>query len=104
MTQAVIDTLKFTEELEATGMERGQARAIARGINGALVRHLATKTDIAEPRANVAKANSSITKPSLAGVRAEIKLETSKAETRLLMRMLYSMAFLFAFIMLVLKF
>ncbi len=117
MTQAIIDTLKFTKELEAAGVERGHAQAIARGIDGALVRHLATKTDIAEVKTNVAEAKISITetntnlaevsnkvtKASLAEVRAEIKTETSRAETRLLWRMACSMAFLFVFIVFVFK-
>jgi hypothetical protein len=48
-----IDTLKFAKSLTDAGLSREAAEAIAQGVAGADVSDLATKTDIAELKADI---------------------------------------------------
>ena len=48
MSNTVIDTLAYAEQLEEAGVQRTQAEAMARALNDALVTNLATKTDLAQ--------------------------------------------------------
>lgn len=113
MTQAVIDTLQFTEELEAAGVDRGHAQAIARGINGALVSHLATKTDIATVNTSIAAVKADIAEvktdiaevnTKIADLRAELMTAIAAVETRLLWRMIGFMTFMTAVFVYIVKF
>ena len=59
MTDAAFDTLAAVRDLEAAGVERAQAEAIAGAVRkaaGAGREELATKTDIANLRADVYRA------------------------------------------------
>ena len=59
MSAAAFDTLTAARELEAAGVERRQAEAIAEGMRraaGADRAELATKTDLAELRADLYRA------------------------------------------------
>lgn len=78
-TAPITDTLEFAEELERVGMERQQARVVARGTNGTLVTHFATKADVARVGSKVAE-----TKAELSGKISEVegKVVQTKAELK----------------------
>ena len=64
MSTATFDTLTAARELEAAGIERRQAEAIAEGMRraaGADRDELATKADLAEVRADLAALEARLT-------------------------------------------
>lgn len=66
-----IDSLKFARKLEAAGLDRKAAEAIAEGVNEVDVSDLATKADIAALREEIG-ANKTELKGDIAGVRQAV--------------------------------
>jgi hypothetical protein len=67
-----IDSLKFARKLEAAGLDRKAAEAIAEGVNEVDVSDLATKADIATVREEMS-ANKTELKGDIASLRTELK-------------------------------
>ena len=87
MATITFDTLKATEDLEAAGMDTRQAKAVVNTLADAFTDTVATKTDIAELRADVVSVRAEIgkleasTKADLAEVKTEIKAEIAAVKT-----------------------
>ena len=81
MATITFDTLKATENLESAGMDTRQAKAVVNTLADAFTDTVATKTDIAELRADVVTVRAEIgkleaaTKADLAEVKTELKAE-----------------------------
>lgn len=76
----MLDTLKYSHQLEAAGIPREQAEAQAEALREALVHgELATKGDLKDLEA--------ATKANIQELRAELKADTKDLETRLTTRM-----------------
>ena len=74
MTAATFDTLTAARELEAAGIERRQAEAIAGTVRTAVAADrdaLATKADLAEIRADL-ETHRAATKADIASLRADL--------------------------------
>ena len=81
MSAAAFDTLTTARELEAAGIERRQAEAIAEGMRraaGADREQLATKADLAEVRADLAALEARLR----ADLATKADLETLRSELR----------------------
>ena len=66
-----IDSLKFARKLEAAGLDRKAAEAIAEGVNEVDVSDLATKADIATVREEIGVLRTEV-KGDIAAVRTEL--------------------------------
>ena len=77
-----IDSLKFARKLEAAGLDRKAAEAIAEGVTEVDVSDLATKTDIAELRQEIGSLRAA-TKADIAELRSEMKEETGSLHTEI---------------------
>ena len=66
-----IDTLKFARSLKAAGADERLAEAIAEGVAGVDASELATRTDVAELRAE------------MADLRAEMRTEIAQVRTEM---------------------
>ena len=75
-----IDSLKFARKLEAAGLDRKAAEAIAEGVSEVDVSDLATKTDIADLR-SATKTDSAELRHGIAAVRTELKEDISGLRT-----------------------
>ena len=72
MTHALqIDTLEFSKRLKAAGADERLAEAIVEGLTAADTSSLATKTDIADVRSEIAELRSEL-KLEIAGVRSDL--------------------------------
>ena len=71
MATLTFDKLAYVDRLQAAGMGEREARALAEGLDQALREEVATKSDIAAVRTD------------LAGVRAELKADISALRTEL---------------------
>lgn len=69
-----IDSLKFARKLEAAGLDRKAAEAIAEGVNEVDVSDLATKADIATVREEITAVKGEIAavKSSISDLKSEI--------------------------------
>ena len=67
-----IDSLKFARKLEAAGLDRKAAEAIAEGVNEVDVSDLATKADIDGVRQEIAAVRTEL-KGDIASLRTELK-------------------------------
>jgi chromosome segregation ATPase len=93
MAHTAVNTLEYVEDLEQAGVQSAQARAMAKALDKVLVAHLATKTEIAEIKTDVAEAKSELeirigeVRTELAEARSELKTDVAElraelAETR----------------------
>lgn len=86
-TAPITDTLEFAEELERVGMERQQARVVARGANGTLVTRFATKADVAGVESSFAQVEGKVAetkaelKTDIAETKAELKTDIARVES-----------------------
>ena len=73
VAEAVFDSYRFVKRLTGAGMERGLAEVLAEEHMGPWIRNVATKTDLATLREELANfRNNAATKTDLATVREEL--------------------------------
>jgi predicted nucleic acid-binding Zn-ribbon protein len=70
------DTLKFARELTEAGMDARQAEALVRGLGDMDTSELATKTDIADLRSEIADLRSEL-RTEIGDLRSELRTEVA---------------------------
>ena len=74
MATLTFDKLAYVDRLTAAGMDEGQARALAEGLDQALREEVATKSDIAAVRSDLAAVGHDL-RAEIASVRQELKAD-----------------------------
>jgi hypothetical protein len=76
------DKLAYVDRLKAAGMGEREARALAEGLDQALREEVATKTDLAAVKTELATDIAAV-KADLAAVKAELKADNAAVRTEL---------------------
>ncbi len=82
MATLTFDKLAYVDRLQAAGMGEREARALAEGLDQALREEVATRTDVAAVRSDLAEVKSGLA-ADIAAVRTELKGDIAAVRTEL---------------------